>query len=368
MPYHFYGKYPAEEYLISIMPRLTSLEVVRFVEIDGGVPSYFFEAMILAPRLRAIHVENHTHWPICDRARSMCDGDFPEDTPVVPLHMQEFTWTRHIWRDVDSYYFPNEMVFFSLFIPRMRPTLRRLHLTAESFCHRELCSYPWPSLVELSITGQHPLQSTIGLDFSPLFNNIPSLQTFSLSTPQSAHSSRIFLLHPSNTSSHISLTSLQSVSISFPDPDDAIFGFLSRSLRHLSLTDWPRHYLRVDENDCVFRRGWTSPILTSRELLDIVRRCHLPELESLEVVYQADPNDTVDVLLHIAQAFSALRTVKLFRYRSSSSDPVHEVSLLDPLTISLLTYFPVHLEIYHSLPFSFEGVAEALHPHRCGRR
>lgn len=303
------------------MPHLSSLEVVSFVRLVEGFPSYFLEAMIRAPQLRTIHVENHHHWP-------MSVGDLPDDIPQFLPHMQTFIWTRFLWRAVNEGYLYEESAFFLSFLPRMRPTLRILHLTAESLCYRELTSSPWPSLVELSITGQRPLVPiNPGMDFSALLTNIPSLQSFSLLMPQSAETSRFCLLRPSNNGPLHVLDSLQSLSISFPSPEDAILDCLPQSMRHLSLTDWPRHYFRVDENPCVFRRGWTSPILTSAELLDIIRRCHLPGLESLEVVYEAESSDN-DVLLDIALQFPALRTLKIFRYRASSSDPVDQVSLI----------------------------------------
>lgn len=313
------GAYPSEEYLAQVMPRLTALEEVRFVALDGGVPSYFFEAVILAPRLRVIHVEGHDHWP-------KTDGFLPGDHPVTPSYIQEFTWTRSIWQEVSDADFRQEATVFLSIIPRIRSTLRVLHLPVESLCYHSLLSSPWPSLIEISITGQRPPASlAIDMDFTSLLSNIPSLRVFRVHMPQSADSSRICLLRPSTSGPCPALDSLQVLDIAFPSPEDAIFERLPRSLRQLSLTDWPRHYLRVDQNYSYMCQGWTSPVLTSPELLKILRRCHFPDLESLELVYEANSSGN-DVLLQIARVFPALRTLKIFRYRSSSSASVDIVS------------------------------------------
>ncbi|EIM84779.1 uncharacterized protein STEHIDRAFT_169678 [Stereum hirsutum FP-91666 SS1] len=265
------------------MPQLTALEVVRFVNLMNGLPSYFVEAMLLAPQLTAIHVSGHCRWP-----RTYWQS--LEESPVIPSHMKEFTWM--------------------------------LKVPLESMRYQELLTSSWPCLSELSLIGQSPpAHSTANVDFAPLFFNIPSLQIFTILVPQCAYLSRITLLLPSATNSYPALDSLRSLKISFPDPKDIIFDRLPESLHHLSLTDWPRHYLHVDEGAIVRSLHWTSPILTSSELHDILRRCRCSALESLEVVYKEDNSDG-DVLLHMAHVFPALRTLKIFRYRWSSHDLV----------------------------------------------
>lgn len=204
------------------------------------------------------------------------------------------------------------------------------------------------------------------MDFSSLLSNIPSLRVFRVHMPQSAESSRLCLLRPSTPGPCPALDSLQVLDIAFPSPEDAIFERLPRSLRQLSLTDWPRHYLRVDQNYRYMYQGWTSPVLTSPELLRILRRCHFPDLESLELVHEADSSGN-DALLEMARVFPALRTLKIFRYRSSSSDSVDIVSPATYL-VQVCAHILIRPGLHRKCPLSSEGATEALHPHRHGWR
>lgn len=68
-----------------------------------------------------------------------------------------------------------------------------------------------------------------------------------------------------------------------------------------------------------------SPIITSSQLHEILRRCNTSELRSLEIVYQADSLE-LEALSLIASSFSHLHTLKLFRYPTSANDPVDAVS------------------------------------------
>lgn len=294
---------------------MTSLETVKFVDLDKGVPTYFYRALLLAPRLRAIRVSDQSYWP--RQGISLPDG-----TPTDIAQVQELVWTRNVWLSVERHdYLRDEMIFFLSFIPRLRPSLRVLHLPVESACYRELLSSPWPFLVELHITGQNTLTYLgIEIDFCALLRNIPTLHLFSFRVPQSTDSPRVTLF-PSSSTPFPVLESLRSLTISYPSPDDNIFDCLPSSMRELRLTDWPPHYIKLDGGDGVDYHGWPSPILTSSEVLTIFRRLHCPDLESLEVVYEADERDE-NMLLHMVRAFPALKRIKLFRYQSSTGDPL----------------------------------------------
>lgn len=187
LEHDFFGQYPAEEYLLNVMPHLTALKVVRFDSLMTGVPSYFVEAMAIAPQLTAIHVLDHCYWP-------RTYGRLLKESPVIPCHMKEFTWVHDLWSNVDDNYVRDERAFFLSFIPRMRPTLQMLKVPMESLCYQELLTSPWPHLFELSMIGQNPpAKLTANVDFSPLFFNIPSLRNFTILLPQSEYLLRIRL-------------------------------------------------------------------------------------------------------------------------------------------------------------------------------
>nr|VWP01968.1 Ubiquitin-like modifier-activating enzyme ATG7 (ATG12-activating enzyme E1 ATG7) (Autophagy-related protein 7) [Ganoderma boninense] len=145
------------------------------------------------------------------------------------------------------------------------------------------------------------------------------------------------------------LSDLRSLVIAYPDPEDGIFSLNLPNLTHLSLRDQPRVYHRLTADDIAIPDGpyggsWPAPLLSSGELLSILRRMDLSRLTSLELVYMAHQPGQDDVLLsYIPESLPQLQHLELHRYRGVRSqmrrvrvDHMHIARLLSTAT-SLVT-------------------------------
>lgn len=105
---------------------------------------------------------------------------------------------------------------------------------------------------------------------------MPSLRTLHLECVHPFGSIRFVVCPPG---SHIDVPStLTSFTLSWLSPADQVFSELPRTLRHLSLLDSPRVHSLGNVT------GWL-PILTGRDMLQILAAARLPLLESLAFLY-----------------------------------------------------------------------------------
>ncbi|PIL28942.1 hypothetical protein GSI_08989 [Ganoderma sinense ZZ0214-1] len=145
------------------------------------------------------------------------------------------------------------------------------------------------------------------------------------------------------------LSELRSLVIAYPDPEDGIFSLSLPNLTHLSLRDQPRVYHRLTADglpiaDGPYGGSWPAPLLSSEEMLSILRRMDLSHLTNLELVYMAhQPGEDDELLSYIAESLPQLEHLELHRYRGVRSqmrrirvDHMHIARLLSTLT-SLLT-------------------------------
>ena len=125
---------------------------------------------------------------------------------------------------------------------------------------------------------------------------------------------------------------LRSLTLAYPDPDDAIFDSSGTQLVHLGLCDFPRfYYQRASE---LARDAWSAPILSSAECLSILRRMQLPQLTSLALVYIHDRSeDDLLSFLTQSQALPHLSHLELHRYRTSYPGTVPYVRTLQSFTV-----------------------------------
>lgn len=316
------------------MPRFDALDTIEFLQYLGGASLLVIRAMLGAPHLRAIHVLNQD-------TSGQAPVIFPDELssfPQMPPNIVELKWKRSQWNFCLKSHVQVEAEIISSLASRLRHSARILSLPIESFPTIELSTLMWPQLIDLSLTANWPLSILpFRLDFLAIMKNMPSLTSFSVMVPQTRSASTCNTIWPMNSVSLPHLDSLRNLTIAYPDPEDLIFDHLPSSLNHLSLTDCPRHYLSLDDLNRYGEYAYISPILTSSKLLDILRRCDVSELRSLEVVYRADTLD-LDVLDFIARSFPRLHTLKIFRYPSSAEDPVDAVSIQES---PLLVYPPV---------------------------
>ncbi|KAI0750230.1 hypothetical protein C8Q80DRAFT_678538 [Daedaleopsis nitida] len=130
---------------------------------------------------------------------------------------------------------------------------------------------------------------------------------------------------------------LATLSISYPHPENKIYGLLPSSLCHLALRCWPRHYiLTLEGNRALMKKlGWYSPVLTSSGMLHIIRRIryspsasHISELD-LEV---QDDERCQKLYREIPLVFPNLTFLQIYRYRIAGLD---ELAIVSPQVASL---------------------------------
>ncbi|KAI0649752.1 hypothetical protein C8Q79DRAFT_345308 [Trametes meyenii] len=213
---------------------------------------------------------------------------------------------------------------FSL-IPGTDKTARKLQLPIGCAPLKQMAEKDWPSMRSLVLEGEfprgdNPQQLCTGL--SKVLPRMPGLRSLVVraAVPQRT-CGRISIL--GNLSPLLpSFSDLQSLSITYPDPHDAIFSLKAPRLVKLSIRDWPRHYeLRRVQG---YRRLWRSPVLSASEMLSGLRRMSTPNLTSLELVYIADGADD-ELLRHIIGAFPCLKHLELHRYRRPEGEHVDYV-------------------------------------------
>ncbi|KAI0643824.1 hypothetical protein C8Q79DRAFT_915062 [Trametes meyenii] len=197
----------------------------------------------------------------------------------------------------------------------MEKTARVLQLPLGCAPIQEMAEKDWPSMHTLVLEGELP--SSAGRQFcmglSKILSRMPGLRCLAIraALPKRTSVGRLRILgDPSPLLP--SCASLRSLTITYPDPNDAVFSLRAPQLEKLSIRDWPRHYSIRAEH--WYSNYWRSPVLFASEILPGLRRISTPSLASLEFVYIADRVDT-DLLHHIVDAYPCLRHLELHRYR-----------------------------------------------------
>ncbi|RPD61781.1 hypothetical protein L227DRAFT_610231 [Lentinus tigrinus ALCF2SS1-6] len=190
-----------------------------------------------------------------------------------------------------------------------------------------MATLSWPRLRSLSLSG-HYLTSDQAESLPVLLSSLPHLQTLSLLIAREDSVSRAPVLGHHASPSTV-LSGLHSLTLAYPDPEDSIFSVDTTALRHLSLRDWPRHYTYFTfEND--YTSSWASPILSSDECLSILQRMDLPQITSLELVYEVQgPGSDDNLLSYVAHTLPKLSYFELHRYRANSRDPLDYMHVVE---------------------------------------
>ncbi|TFK82336.1 hypothetical protein K466DRAFT_666565 [Polyporus arcularius HHB13444] len=198
------------------------------------------------------------------------------------------------------------------------PIILRMHLSAESLSFpadraplSRMAELPWPCLRDLTLTGRYSDASQVS-SIPQLVSALRNPRFLSIQVGQLADRPRPKVLERYCTE----LRALESLTLAYPDPHDAIFAVAGTSLRYLSIRDHPRHYLK----NMPVNRRLAMPILSSSECLRVLSRMSMPRLEHLELVYEGDDLEE-ELLVHVAYAYSHLHTLELHQYRRSAHGP-----------------------------------------------
>lgn len=201
----------------------------------------------------------------------------------------------------------------------MTASAESLTLPFETAPLSSLSEQLWPNLQSLSLYGR-ALADTPAVTLSSLVHGMPFLRRLSVNVAALSRSS----YHGGRSSSFSTSTMLylRSLTIAYPDPDDAIFSIVGPTLRHLSLRDWPRYYYKLY---CPGDAVWDAPLLSSSSCLKILKRMNLTRLTDLELVYQADSAEE-DLLCYLSSDIPYLAHLEIHRYRQDGVSSVPYVS------------------------------------------
>ncbi|TFK78883.1 hypothetical protein K466DRAFT_506576, partial [Polyporus arcularius HHB13444] len=244
-------------------------------------------------------------------------------------------------RDVSSEHMQEEQSL-ALLVPPMSRLARQLDLPLETAPLRQMAIHPWSALRELRFCGKFLSLEHMGslpMMLEDLPNRLPSLTHLTLLTCPLAGSGRSPVL--GRLSSRVQHHQFRSLTLAYPDPDDAICSMQAPYLRHLSLRDWPRYYYPIRFPDA-YLPSMGYPIHSSSECLSILRRMDVSTaLEKLEV---AD-NSEDDLLRHITSAYPNLRAIELHRYRSEEDTVVpYEIIALQLSSVKWLQSIRLNLD------------------------
>ncbi|RDX54266.1 hypothetical protein OH76DRAFT_1431059 [Lentinus brumalis] len=263
-----------------------------------------------------------------------------EEVAETSVTLSDFAYETGLWRSMrhwsDAKINPpcdlgmlvaREWECLAVLVMPMNQTLVHLSLSMGSAPILKMAELPWPKLRVLSIKGSYWTSEQV--DSLPvLLGTLPELEELSIRIcrGQTDREGRPPMLGRHSRPRSV-LSGMHSLTVAYPDPDDAIFLIDTSHLRHLSLCDWPRHYNSPTlQHYC--HAPFAYPILSSTECLSILQRMNMPELSSLELVYLASRAGADDDLLrHVASEFPKLAHLELHRYRADRDEEVNHVHI-----------------------------------------
>ncbi|KAI0327535.1 hypothetical protein GY45DRAFT_1327542 [Cubamyces sp. BRFM 1775] len=223
-----------------------------------------------------------------------------------------------------------------------------MHITAESLSLPMetaplslMQDLEWSRIRCFSLYGRYELLSPPGVSSLPaVLSRMSSLRILHVQARQHPTLTRAPIL---GRSPHVltEMMELRSLTLAYPDPEDAIFRVNAPFLTCLSLRDEPRRYLEPQDPDYA---AVYCPLLKASECLYILRKFATPALESLELVYEADDGET-DLLRHLSSHYSRLARLELHRYQArNDKNDVPYTSITTVLT-SITPLKSLHLNL-----------------------
>ncbi|PIL28123.1 hypothetical protein GSI_09774 [Ganoderma sinense ZZ0214-1] len=182
---------------------------------------------------------------------------------------------------------------------------------------------PWPRMRELVLQGQLP--EGLRSPFITLLSGMPKLRVLRLmfALPHGILPKPIWPRGVDN-SLPFPWPELEELVLSFPTPDDQLYGALPACLRRLSLRCCPHHCMHE----------W------------VLSQCSLPHLDHLQCEYRAD-NAEVSLLEHLYPAFPQLLTLELHRFRPAGVDDIPVATIGGELRpLSRLHTLSLHLDSF----------------------
>ncbi|KAI9067740.1 hypothetical protein FKP32DRAFT_1619950 [Trametes sanguinea] len=248
-------------------------------------------------------------------------------------------------------------------LARTHDHLQHLHLPAECAPLDQMATWHWPLLRSLSLRGERVASS---LSPTYMLSKMPRLHTASLFLAEPANGSDSPPTWPASPAPQIKWRNLEVLDITHPNPEDELYSHLSHDLLSLGLRCWPRYYkLHTGFQDDFSAAGvqWSSPLLSSSEMLRILQRLEAPRLNVVDLEFRADSGD-MQLFHHIGRALPSLEFLCIHRYRMAGEKEVPLAGIARALSaLRHLKLLMLHLD-FADLPDVCGPVYEF---HRTGR-
>lgn len=309
------GEFTKEALLL--MPNLHTIRLTIPREIDYrgfeppvGVAAHVLQAFLSTPHLRHLLING----PMCNPDdKLLLNITLP---PTIPLESVDYT--LFVLRpgprtdEVDRH-------GVYLLLERAHDSLISLTLPSESFPLHCTHLWQWPRLRKLRLHGERPLYPGA----PPLvmtLGRMPHLRDLSLCLAEPVGGELQPMWPPALQASY-GWYELERLAVAHPHPEDEMYAHLPVSLRHLALRCWPRYYkhhsaLREEMDEAGIR--WASPLLSSSEMLRLLRKSETPNLTHLELEFRADAASYSDIFGHIASSYPRLTVLRALCYRGAS--------------------------------------------------
>ncbi|KAI0643816.1 hypothetical protein C8Q79DRAFT_871502, partial [Trametes meyenii] len=299
------------------LEHLPAVRSVTFASASGGVPWTAILKCLSYPRITSISFRDDSLWT-CVPPPAVSLGLLSVDSQLGLTNLYYFV---DEWRDVESVMAKRdiqaartlESSYLRALVLRMSNTAESLTLPIDTAPLIEMSKMDWPRLTALSLTGQW-IDST---SLQALLFRMPNLRNLSILASQHRGIPHPLVL----TEGLKQRLRLHSLTIAYPNPEDEIFASLGEELTCLSLRDSPRYYLYPQCTEDWMLESMETPLLTSTDVLSIIRRITAPRLWKLELVYRADEAE-FELLRHLSLAFPLLQQIELHRYKALDDDSI----------------------------------------------
>ena len=283
-----------------------------------GVPWVILAAVLSTPQVRNVHFPG----PILQHS----DITLPKS---INLSVAPITSFRCIppddYRDSHRFCIPDTMLA-AVIARQAHASLETLVLPSEIAPYRAFWRQDWPCLRELTLRGRRFDIGDLGVPMAlmPVLARMPKLHVLNLELSQPLGIERQ-LMCPADWNAGCPWPNLETLLISYPHPNDQIYTLLPSTLRTLALRCWPRHYLhQLPSSQMAMDKGtWYSPILTSSEMLSILRRCDtsgsLRNVEHADLEFQEDDR-YIELYRLISSVFPNVTSLTIHRYRQHGTD------------------------------------------------
>ncbi|KAI0757770.1 hypothetical protein C8Q80DRAFT_1135326 [Daedaleopsis nitida] len=328
--------------LADTLSRMLNLHSVMFNGVCHSFSSWGVRRAVLSvPQLRRVEF----HGPLWDD----CVEKLPRKLPLKAAPITSFRVSCPDYRMRPRVMREDVSVVFAL-LSQLHNSLEALSLPSEHISLSTFRKYDWPRLHELKLRGE--CQSSPPIPVFPALSHIRTLRVLTLELAQSPECGlERQSMGSFDPTDGFPWRDLESLSVSYPHPEDKWYGLLPSTLRRLDLRCWPRHYMHLlwhDRRTVTDNLQWHSPILGSSEMLTILRRCRSSDawrsVRQLDLEFREDQMDH-KLFEYIPHAFPNVTFLQVHRYRIPDNMHVPVAEIADALSrFTQLQVLRLHLD------------------------